>query len=129
MTPGEGAPFKTRVSQKAWLGPVFCVILLLTVVITNVPLRGLWSFLVLLLLLILALGIALVTAILLWVGGFLFMGEWLFGSIGWGLAHGLLTGISLIVVLALVFAGYFVVRMTVSELPIHVLHALASLPL
>src|SRR5262249_4709266 len=54
-TPGEGATFKTRVSQKAWLGPIFCVVLLLTVVITNVPLRGLWSFLVLLLLFIIAL--------------------------------------------------------------------------
>ena len=41
-----------------------------------------------------ALGIALMTAILLWVGGFLFLGEWLFGSIGWGLAHGLLFGIA-----------------------------------
>ena len=59
-TPSGGDPFKTRISQKAWLGPVFCVVLLLTVVITNVPLRGLWSFLVLLLMLILALGIALV---------------------------------------------------------------------
>ncbi len=56
----EGATFKTRVSQKAWLGPVFCVILLLTVVITNVPLRGLWSFLVVLLLFIIALLITIV---------------------------------------------------------------------
>jgi hypothetical protein len=59
-TPGEGAPFKTRVSQKAWLGPVFCVILLLTVIITNVPLRGLWSFLVLLMLVMLALIITII---------------------------------------------------------------------
>lgn len=58
-TPGEEA-FKPRVSQKAWMGPVFCVVLLLTVVITNVPLRGLWSFLVLLLLVVLALVISLV---------------------------------------------------------------------
>jgi hypothetical protein len=42
------------------MGPVFCVILLLTVVITNVPLRGLWSFLVLLLLVVLALIITVV---------------------------------------------------------------------
>lgn len=48
----EGDVFKPRISQKAWMGPVFCVILLVTVVITNVPLRGLWSFLVILLLIV-----------------------------------------------------------------------------
>jgi hypothetical protein len=53
----------------------------------------------------LALGIALMTAILVWVGGFLFLGEWLFGSIGWGLAHGLVLGIGLIVALALAIVG------------------------
>jgi hypothetical protein len=52
--------FPTRVSQKVWMGPVFCVVLLMTVVITNVPLRGLWSFLVLLMLLVIALLITLV---------------------------------------------------------------------
>jgi hypothetical protein len=57
---GSGEPFKTRVSTKTWMGPVFCIVLLLTVVITNVPLRGLWSFLVLLLMVVLALGISLV---------------------------------------------------------------------
>ncbi|HVL12990.1 MAG TPA: hypothetical protein VM529_10520 [Gemmata sp.] len=59
-TPGGGPTFKTRVSQKPWLGPLFCVVLLLTVIITNVPLRGLWSFLVLLLLVMLALIITIV---------------------------------------------------------------------
>jgi hypothetical protein len=60
-TPGENVnPFPTRVSQQTWMGPVFCVVLLLTVVITNVPLRGLWSFLVLLMMLILALLITLI---------------------------------------------------------------------
>jgi len=59
-TPGEGVPFKTRVSQKAWLGPMFCVVLLITVLITNVPLRGVWSFVVLLMMLVLALVITLV---------------------------------------------------------------------
>ncbi len=54
-TPGEGAIFKPRMTQKPWMGPIFCVVLLLTVVITNVPLRGLWSFLVILLLIVLAL--------------------------------------------------------------------------
>lgn len=57
---GEGATFKARISERPWMGPVFCVILLLTVVITNVPLRGLWSFLVLLLFLVLALLITVV---------------------------------------------------------------------
>lgn len=58
--PGDVEAFKPRISQKAWMGPVFCVVLLLTVVITNVPLRGLWSFLVLLLMVVLALLITLV---------------------------------------------------------------------
>ena len=60
--PGEPRPpaFPTRVSQKVWMGPVFCVVLLMTVVITNVPLRGLWSFLVLLMVLVVALLITLV---------------------------------------------------------------------
>jgi hypothetical protein len=61
--PGQVAnPFPTRVSHKAWMGPLFCVVLLLTVVITNVQLRGLWSFLVLLMMLVLALIISLVGA-------------------------------------------------------------------
>ncbi len=60
-TPGETrSTFPTRVSQQPWMGPVFCVVLLLTVVVTNVPLRGLWSFLVLLMLLVLTLIIALI---------------------------------------------------------------------
>ena len=48
---------------------------------------------------------ALMTGVLLYVGGFLFLGEWLFGSIGWGLAHGVLLGIGLIVILALAIVG------------------------
>jgi hypothetical protein len=36
--------FRPRVSRHAWLGSMFLVILLLTIFITNVPLRGLWSF-------------------------------------------------------------------------------------
>ncbi len=53
-------PFPTRISEKVWLGPVFCVVLLLTVVITNVPLRGVWSFVVLLLMLVISLIITIV---------------------------------------------------------------------
>jgi hypothetical protein len=53
--PTQKEVFKPRISQKAWMGPVYCTVLLLTIVITNVPLRGLWSFLVIMLLVILAL--------------------------------------------------------------------------
>lgn len=59
-TPGSGDTLPTRVSPRPWMGPLFCVVLLLTVVITNVPLRGVWSFVVLLLLLVLALIITIV---------------------------------------------------------------------
>jgi hypothetical protein len=54
--PTNPPAFKTRVSERAWMGPVFCVVLLLTILITNVPLRGLWSFLVILLLIVTALA-------------------------------------------------------------------------
>ena len=40
-------PFGPRVSQHTWPGTVFCFVLLITVVVTNVPLRGLWSAIVL----------------------------------------------------------------------------------
>jgi hypothetical protein len=42
---------------------------------------------------------------MLYIGGFLFEGEWLFGSIGWGLAHGLLFALSLSLVLVLAMVG------------------------
>ena len=48
---------------------------------------------------------ALLTSILLYVGGALFLGEWLFGSIGWGLAHGVLLGITIMVILGLAIVG------------------------
>ncbi len=51
------------------------------------------------------LGIALFTATMLYVGGFLFLGEWLFGSIGWGFAHGVLFGVAIIVNLAFMMLG------------------------
>jgi len=54
--PTHPAPFITRASERAWMGPVFCVVLLLTILITNVPMRGLWSFLVILLLIVTALA-------------------------------------------------------------------------
>jgi hypothetical protein len=49
--------FTTRVSQHAWPGSVFVMVLLLTIMITNIPLRGLWSFLVIILLIVVALFI------------------------------------------------------------------------
>jgi hypothetical protein len=49
--------------------------------------------------------LALLTAETLYIGGFLFVGEWLFGSIGWGLAHGVLFALGLIIVLVLVALG------------------------
>jgi hypothetical protein len=52
-----------------------------------------------------ALVVALLTANLLYVGGFLFLGEWLFGSIGWGLAHGVLLGVAIIVTVILSIVG------------------------
>jgi hypothetical protein len=52
-----------------------------------------------------ALVIALMTFALIYVGGFLFLGEWLYGSIGWGLAHGVLFGVALTVVLAMSIVG------------------------
>jgi hypothetical protein len=52
-----------------------------------------------------ALALAFMTGTLLYVGGFLFEGEWLFGSIGWGLAHGVLFGIALIAILGLAIVG------------------------
>lgn len=52
--------FRPRVSHQPWMGPIFCVVLLLTVIVTNVPLRGLWSFLVLLMIAIVAMGITLI---------------------------------------------------------------------
>ena len=48
---------------------------------------------------------ALLTSILLYVGGALFLGEWLFGSIGWGLAHGVLLGMAIMVIMALAIVG------------------------
>lgn len=56
-----------------------------------------------------AAGIVLVFALLvanmLYIGGFLFVGEWLFGSMGWGLAQGVLLGLAIIVVALLVILG------------------------
>ena len=44
-----------------------------------------------------ALLFGLITFAMLYIGGLLFLGEWLFGSIGWGFAHGVLLGVAIIV--------------------------------
>lgn len=41
-------PFPIKISRHPSLGVFFLIVLMLTVIVTNVPLRGLWSFLVLL---------------------------------------------------------------------------------
>lgn len=48
-------PFPTHMSQHAWLGSLFVLILILVIIITNVPMRGLWSFLVIILFVVIAL--------------------------------------------------------------------------
>ena len=55
-----------------------------------------------------ALTLALLTLVLVYVGTFLFLGEWLFGSMGWGILHGTLLAGALItaVVLNLPEAGW-----------------------
>lgn len=40
---GNQYTFPIRVSPRAWMGPMFFLILFLVIIITNVPLRGLWS--------------------------------------------------------------------------------------
>jgi hypothetical protein len=49
--------------------------------------------------------LAVVAFLLFAIGGFLFMGEWLFGSMAWGIIHGVLLLVALIVPLALDLAG------------------------
>jgi len=53
------ASFKPRVSEATWPGAIFVVCLLVTIIVTNVPLRGLWSFLVIISVVVVALVLAL----------------------------------------------------------------------
>ncbi len=55
-------PFKARISAHSWLGSLFVIVLLLVIIITNVPLRGLWSFLVLMGILLIAVLVTLFKA-------------------------------------------------------------------
>ncbi|HJZ90160.1 MAG TPA: hypothetical protein VKE40_04760 [Gemmataceae bacterium] len=62
--PGRGANdelyrIKPRLSAKSWMGPLYLIILFLVIIITNVPLRGLWSLVVMIGLVVLALVISL----------------------------------------------------------------------
>jgi hypothetical protein len=50
---------KPRVSPRSWMGPTYLILLLLVIVITSVPLRGLWSLVVLIGLVVLVLLISL----------------------------------------------------------------------
>jgi hypothetical protein len=50
---------KPHVSPRTWMGPVYLIILILVIVITNVPLRGLWSLVALIGLVVLVLIISL----------------------------------------------------------------------
>jgi hypothetical protein len=52
-----------------------------------------------------ALGLAVLMLILLVVGGLLFLGEWWFGSMGWGIIHGTLLFVALITGIGLNLAG------------------------
>ena len=62
---GDGKPDslviapRPRVSQRAWMGPSYLLILLLVITITNIPLRGLWSLVVIISIAMLGLIIAL----------------------------------------------------------------------
>jgi hypothetical protein len=50
---------KPHVSDRSWMGPTFIILLLLVIVITSVPLRGLWSLVALIGLVVLVLLISL----------------------------------------------------------------------
>jgi hypothetical protein len=52
-----------------------------------------------------ALALAFLTGILLYVGGALFLGDWLFGSMGWGIIHGTLLAVALIGFVGINLAG------------------------
>ncbi len=56
----DRAEYRTpRMSQRSWPGVVFVMGLILTIIITNVPLRGLWSFVVIIVVIAMTLLLAL----------------------------------------------------------------------
>ena len=52
-----------------------------------------------------ALVLLLVALLLLYIGGWLFFGDWLFGSMGWGIIHGTLLNVAVIILIAVNLAG------------------------
>ncbi len=50
---------RPRVSTRSWMGPLFLLILFLVIVITNVPLRGLWSLVTIISIVVIALILSL----------------------------------------------------------------------
>ncbi len=57
--PGGAEPVHLRVAQNSRLGAIFVVVLLLVILITNVPLRGLWSIVVIITVALMAIILAL----------------------------------------------------------------------
>ena len=51
--------FKPRMSEALWPGTLFVIGLVLTIIVTNVPLRGLWSFVTIIMIVVIALFISL----------------------------------------------------------------------
>jgi hypothetical protein len=50
---------RIRVSTRSWMGPIFQVILFLVILITNVPLRGLWSLIAIIMIVVVSLMLSL----------------------------------------------------------------------
>jgi hypothetical protein len=55
----ESYTIRPRVSPRTWMGPAYLIMLILVIIITSVPLRGLWSLVVLIGLVVVALLISL----------------------------------------------------------------------
>ena len=58
-TRGTAYTIRPHVSGRSWIGPTYMIILFLVIIITSVPLRGLWSLVVLIGLVVLALVVSL----------------------------------------------------------------------
>lgn len=52
-----------------------------------------------------ALVLLLIALLLIYIGGWLFFGDWLFGSMGWGIIHGTLLNVAVIGLIAINLAG------------------------
>jgi hypothetical protein len=58
-TPTDEQRTPPRVSHRHWMGASYCIVLLLVILITNVPLRGLWSVVVIVMIVLLSVIFAL----------------------------------------------------------------------